>query len=82
MVHLQSYDGRSPVCRDPLHLEGALFRPLKMLCPRLHSRVEQCNRLPRHGILAVDVCPLAGVTGEPNTLPLKLTTVDLLVSIR
>src|SRR5215475_4586020 len=61
MVHLQPYHGGSPVCGDALNFEGALFRPLKMVCPCLCPRVEQGHRLPRSWIFAVDVCLLVGV---------------------
>ena len=49
MVHLQPYHGRAPVYCEPLHFEGALFRPLK--CSS-HS----CVR----GLNSAIVCPDTG----------------------
>jgi hypothetical protein len=61
MIYLQSDYGRSSMCGDAVDFEGVLFRPLKMVCPLLRPRVEQCNRLPRYWIFPVHVCPLTRV---------------------
>jgi hypothetical protein len=78
MIHLQPYYGRPTVCGDALDFEGALFSPLKMVCPRLRPWVEQCHGLPRHGIVPVDV-------GVPGVLEQKTSILcnilDLLIYI-
>jgi hypothetical protein len=45
MGPLQPDPGRAPVCGDAGDCEGARFRPLTLVCPRLRPRVDPDNRL-------------------------------------
>ena len=77
VIHLQSTDGRSPCCCDPLN-DRALFNPDEVIAPSLCSGIEKQRHLACFGVNRFDpitLVPVAQRASQPQIiLSRKATT--------